>query len=57
MFVNGTGAVMSLVVDIIIAITKFTHGAWIIIVLVPILVDVLVRLNRQYEARGRAARA
>ncbi len=27
LFVNGMGAVLSLVVDIVIAITKFTHGA------------------------------
>jgi amino acid transporter len=53
LFVNATGAVMSLVVDVIIAITKFTHGAWVIVVLVPILVAVLVRLNRQYEAEAQ----
>jgi amino acid transporter len=52
LFVNATGAVMSLVVDIIIAITKFTHGAWLIVVLVPIMVVALVRLNRQYEAEA-----
>jgi amino acid transporter len=50
LFVNTTGAVMSLVVDIVIAITKFTHGAWVIVVLVPVMVAALVRLNRQYEA-------
>ncbi len=48
--VNGIGAVLSLVVDIIIAITKFTHGAWFIIVAVPVMVAALVRPNRQYEA-------
>src|SRR5581483_10031667 len=37
------------VVDVIIAITKFTHGAWIIVVLVPVMVVFLVRLARQYE--------
>jgi amino acid transporter len=47
--INGIGAMLSLAVDIIIAITKFTHGAWFIIVLVPIMVAGLVRLNRQYE--------
>jgi hypothetical protein len=52
LFINATGAVMSLVVDIIIAITKFTHGAWIIIILVPIMVYGLVRLNRQYESEA-----
>jgi len=50
LFINGTGAVLSFVVDIIIAVTKFTHGAWAIVVLVPVMVSLLVRLNRQYEA-------
>jgi amino acid transporter len=49
LFVNGMGALLSAVVCVIIAITKFTHGAWAIIVLVPVLVLLLVRLNRQYE--------
>jgi amino acid transporter len=52
LFINATGAFLSLVVDVIIAITKFTHGAWVIVVLVPIMVAVLVRLNRQYEAEA-----
>jgi amino acid transporter len=50
LFINATGAVLTLLVDVIIAVTKFTHGAWVIIVLVPIMVAVLVRLNRQYES-------
>jgi amino acid transporter len=50
--INGIGAALSLIVDVIIAITKFTHGAWFIIVLVPIMVAALVRLNRQYEAEA-----
>ncbi|HEX4775261.1 MAG TPA: APC family permease [Acidimicrobiia bacterium] len=52
LFVNATGAVLSAIVDVIIAITKFTHGAWVIIVFVPILVALLVRLNRQYESES-----
>ncbi len=47
--INGTGAVLSLIVDVIIAVTKFTHGAWVIVVLVPLMVAFLVRLARQYE--------
>ncbi len=49
LFVNGVGAFLSFVVLIVIAITKFTHGAWFIILLVPIMVAGLVRLNKQYE--------
>ncbi len=52
LFVNGMGALLSLVVDIVIAVTKFTHGAWVICVLVPFFVAVLVRLNRQYESES-----
>jgi hypothetical protein len=52
LFVNGTGAVMSLVVDIIILLTKFTHGAWVVVVLVPVMVYALTRLNKQYEAEA-----
>jgi len=57
LLVNGTGAVLSLVVDVIIAITKFTHGAWVIIVLVPVMVALLVRLNRQYESEAHELEA
>jgi amino acid transporter len=53
LFVNGMGALLSLVVDIVIAVTKFTGGAWVICVLVPVFVAVLVRLNRQYESEHR----
>lgn len=47
--INGAGAVATLVVGIVIAVTKFTHGAWIIMIIVPATVAVLVRVNRHYE--------
>ena len=50
LFVNGMGAFLSLVVDVIILITKFTHGAWVIVVIVPVMVYGLTRLNKQYAA-------
>lgn len=50
LFVNGTGALLSLVVAVIVAITKFADGAWVILVLIPIMVALLLRLNRQYVA-------
>jgi amino acid transporter len=52
LFINGMGALLSAVVCLIIAITKFTHGAWAILVLVPVLVLLLVRLNKQYETEA-----
>src|SRR5437899_9841549 len=47
LFINGTGAFLSGVVDIIIGIVKFSHGAWFVIVMVPVLVTLLVRLSHQ----------
>ena len=52
LMINGTGAVLTAVVDVVIAITKFTHGAWVIIVIVPIMVVFLVRLAHQYETEA-----
>jgi amino acid transporter len=53
LFVNGVGAFLSLVVDVVIAITKFTHGAWVIVIFVPVMVMFLVRLARQYEREAQ----
>jgi hypothetical protein len=50
--INGGGAFATGVVTIIIAITKFTHGAWAVMLFVPILVAALVRLNHQYESEA-----
>ena len=48
-WINGTGAVATGVVGVVIAVTKFTHGAWIIMIVVPVTVAVLVRVNKHYE--------
>lgn len=52
MVINGIGAFLSFVVLMVVAVTKFTGGAWAIIVVVPILVALLFRLNRQYESEA-----
>ncbi len=49
LFINGLGAVTTAVVTVVIAITKFTHGAWAVMVFVPLMVALLVRMNHQYE--------
>ncbi|NNN16230.1 MAG: amino acid permease [Acidimicrobiaceae bacterium] len=46
--VNGSAAVLSFLVDVIFAVTKFKGGAWVVIVLMPILVIVFIRLHHQY---------
>ena len=47
--VNGLGATLTLIVLFVVAITKFREGAWIIIVLIPILVAHFLAIHRHYE--------
>ena len=51
--INGTAGALSAVVDAIIVITKFTEGAWAIVVILPLGVLLLLRLHRQYTEEGR----
>jgi amino acid transporter len=46
--INGLGAVATGIVLAIVARTKFAEGAWAVILLVPLLVVLLVRMNKQY---------
>jgi amino acid transporter len=55
--VNGAAGVLSLLVVLIFAVTKFTEGAWIIVLLFPIGVFALIRLNRRYREEAAALAA
>ena len=46
--INGLGAVTTLIVMLVIAVTRFAHGAWIVIVLVPLLVMTFFNIHRHY---------
>jgi amino acid transporter len=48
--INGCGAVVTGAVTVVIAATKFTHGAWIVVLLVPLLVLMFRAVHRHYEA-------
>lgn len=52
--INGVGAVATAVVLVVIAGTKFTHGAWMVVVLIPFLVVAFYRIHSHY---GRVAEA
>jgi amino acid transporter len=47
--VNGIGAAVSGVVLLIAAVTKFERGAWIIVLLIPILVLVFSKIHQHYQ--------
>jgi amino acid transporter len=48
MFINGLGAFVTAVVTAVFAITKFQGGAWIVIILIPILVASFSAIHRHY---------
>lgn len=56
-WINGIGALLSFIVLIIVASMKFMEGAWVIMLLVPIMVYGLVRLNKAYESEQREMQA
>jgi amino acid transporter len=47
--VNAVGAVLTGVVLVVVAVTKFGEGAWLIIVLIPVLVLHFLAIHRHYE--------
>ncbi len=50
--INLSAGILSTIVVGIFAIAKFTEGAWLVVVVFPILVFALMRLNRQYRAEA-----
>jgi amino acid transporter len=50
MALNGVGAAVTGVTMLVVAITKFAQGAWITILLVPLMVAVLYRIRAHYTA-------
>jgi amino acid transporter len=49
LIVSGIGAVVTFVVMIVFIITKFSTGAWFIVLLIPALVWVFFRIHRHYK--------
>src|SRR5216117_1369670 len=47
--INGVGAVTTGIVTLVIAATKFTHGAWIVVLVVPTLVATFMAIRRHYD--------
>jgi amino acid transporter len=50
MVANGIGALCTAVVMVIFAITKFRDGAWVVLILIPVLVVVFQFINRHYRS-------
>lgn len=49
LLVSGTGATITFIVMLVFIVTKFTDGAWAIVMLIPALVWVFFRIHRHYK--------
>jgi amino acid transporter len=47
--INGFGAVFTAVVLVIVLITKFTHGAWIVVIAMPAVFALMKGIRRYYD--------
>jgi amino acid transporter len=47
--INGIGATATGIVLVIVAVTKFVHGAWIVISAMPVIVTFFLLVHRHYE--------
>ncbi len=50
--INLSAGIMSTIIVGIFAVAKFTEGAWLIVIVFPVLVFTLIRLNREYRVES-----
>jgi amino acid transporter len=51
--VNGTGAIATAITLLIVIATKFAEGAWLVVIVVPLLFVLMLSINRHYVRIGR----
>ncbi len=49
MLINGFGAVCTLIVMVVFAVTKFREGAWMVLILTPVLVTIFFSIHHHYK--------
>ncbi|HEY6247606.1 MAG TPA: APC family permease [Pyrinomonadaceae bacterium] len=47
--INGVGAIATFIVLLVLIVTKFIHGAWIVVILIPLLVLMFRKVHRHYQ--------
>jgi len=55
--INFTAGVYTALVVVIFAVVKFTEGAWLVVAVFPVMVFLLIRLNRQYRREAGVVEA
>jgi amino acid transporter len=49
MAINSFGAIVTGTVLVVVAVTKFEHGAWMVMILIPVISALLYGINRHYQ--------
>ena len=49
MIINGFGAICTAVVMVVFAVTKFEEGAWVVLILTPVLVVIFFSIHHHYK--------
>ena len=49
MVINGFGAICTAVVMVVFAVTKFREGAWVVLILTPVLVTIFFSIHHHYK--------
>src|SRR2546430_2600241 len=49
MVINGIGATVTAIVLAVVVATKFLHGAWIVLVLIPVNIWMMYKIHRHYD--------
>ncbi len=52
--INGTGAAATALATVIFLVTKFTAGAWLVVLAIPALIMLFTRIHRYYQRAGLA---
>jgi amino acid transporter len=53
MIINGFGSVLTAIVMVVFAVTKFKDGAWIVLILTPILVTIFFSIHHHYKTLAK----
>ncbi len=53
MVINGFGAVCTAVVMVVFAATKFAEGAWVVLILTPVLVTIFFSIHHHYKGLAK----
>ncbi len=53
MVINGFGAICTAVVMVVFAVTKFAEGAWVVLILTPVLVTIFFSIHHHYKGLAK----